>query len=183
MIRLFDSYVPRWLNQGCASLLSSSNIYYSLASNVCKSDTSGRGFKVPLAVMHHILWSFIIFFVFAFVFCCFCFVLFCFLFSHQVLCNLNFCRYEQIMIQRGYSAMRSATWYCMHNYAPIKPVVLQCSPNNCCVPRSGVHIHSCAGCIVYYTLDVLQCTIHVIIIIATFSLWNEMSYADAWKGG
>ena len=51
---IFDSFVPKWPNWSCASLLSSSSIYYWLASNVCKSDTSGSRRKVPFAVTHHI---------------------------------------------------------------------------------------------------------------------------------
>ena len=43
--RLFDSFVPRWPTQSSASLLSTSGIYYWLASNVCKSDTSGSRLK------------------------------------------------------------------------------------------------------------------------------------------
>ena len=45
-----DSFVPRWPNQSCVSLLSSSSIYYWLAFNVCKSDTRGSRLKVPFAV-------------------------------------------------------------------------------------------------------------------------------------
>ena len=41
----------------CASWLSSSSIYYSLASNVCKPDTSGGRLKVPFAVTHHIYYQ------------------------------------------------------------------------------------------------------------------------------
>ena len=44
----------RWPNQSCASLLSSSSIYYWAASNVCKPDTSGSQLKVPFAVTGHI---------------------------------------------------------------------------------------------------------------------------------
>ena len=58
MARLFDSFVPRWPwwpNQSCASLLSSSSIYYWLIYNVCKSDPSGNRLKVPFAVTRHIL--------------------------------------------------------------------------------------------------------------------------------
>ena len=40
-------FVPRWPNQSCVSLLSSSSIYYWLAFNVCKSDTRGSRLKVP----------------------------------------------------------------------------------------------------------------------------------------
>ena len=43
----FDSFVPRWLNQSCANLVSPSSIYYWLASSVCKSDTCGSRLKVP----------------------------------------------------------------------------------------------------------------------------------------
>ena len=50
----FDSFVPKWPNWSCASLLSSSSIYYWLVHNVCKSDTSGTRLKVPFAVRHHI---------------------------------------------------------------------------------------------------------------------------------
>ena len=49
----FDSFVPKWPNWSCASLLSSSSIYCWLASNVYKSDTSGSRLKVPFAVTHH----------------------------------------------------------------------------------------------------------------------------------
>ena len=52
----FDSFIPRWQNQNCASLLSSSSIYFWLASNVYESDTSGSQLKVHFAVMHHIWW-------------------------------------------------------------------------------------------------------------------------------
>ena len=51
----FDSFVPKWPNQNSASLLSSLSIYHWLASNVCKSDTSGSWLKVPFAVTRHIL--------------------------------------------------------------------------------------------------------------------------------
>ena len=40
-----DSFVPRWPNQSCVSLLSSSSIYYWLAFNICKSDTRGSRLK------------------------------------------------------------------------------------------------------------------------------------------
>ena len=39
-----DSFVPRWPNRSCVSLL---------AFNVCKSDTSGSRLKVPFAVTRH----------------------------------------------------------------------------------------------------------------------------------
>ena len=54
MARWFDSFVLRWPNQRCASLSSSSSIYYWSVSDVCKSDTSGSRIKVTFAVMHPI---------------------------------------------------------------------------------------------------------------------------------
>ena len=53
----FESFVPKWPNQSCVHLLIFSSIYYWfawMASNVCKSDTSGSQLKVPFAVTRHI---------------------------------------------------------------------------------------------------------------------------------
>ena len=50
IIKIANSFDPRWPNQSCMSLLSSSSIHYWLASNVCKSDTSGSRLKVPFVI-------------------------------------------------------------------------------------------------------------------------------------
>ena len=54
MVHLFDSFVMRWPNSSCSSLLSSSSIYYWLASNVFKPDTSKGRHKVPNVFTPHI---------------------------------------------------------------------------------------------------------------------------------
>ena len=51
-----DSFILRWPNQSCLSLLSSSSIYYWLASNVCKSDTSESWLQLPFAVNASQIW-------------------------------------------------------------------------------------------------------------------------------
>ena len=53
MARLFDAFVMKWSNPSCESLLSSSIIYYWLASYVCEPDTSGSRLKVHFAVTRH----------------------------------------------------------------------------------------------------------------------------------
>ena len=45
-------FVPRWPNQSCVSLLSSSNIYYWLLMFVNQTQ-EGADLKVPFAVTRH----------------------------------------------------------------------------------------------------------------------------------